>query len=419
MTPFACSHCGNTVYFENTDCGRCGAVLGFVPGQRRMLSFALPSAGEPDDSDAAGSWQILHGIDAQGAGAKAGDPATAATGGRTPSAAARDEGGAEAGDGQAEPGLQPCDNRRQHQVCNWMLDAGDPGPLCISCRLTGVIPSLADGQNLAHWAAIERAKRHLVHTLMGLGLTPRPIGSDRAARGLRFQLLEALPGGPPVMTGHEDGVITLNIAEADDVHRETTRVAMGEPVRTLLGHLRHEVSHYLAWRHLEDTPAMDRCREAFGDERVDYAAALQTHYAQGAPADWSQRYVSAYASAHPYEDWAETCAHYLLVVDAMETASAWGLQLEGPSPTRATEAADLRQPLAERVLAHWLPLAQFLNAMNRSLGQPDSYPFLLPPQVLDKMNLVQSLLAEAGAREAEAQASTPEAQTTETGAATP
>lgn len=361
MTPFQCTRCGNTVFFENTHCGRCDAVLGYVPGERRMVSFD-PEPSTPDAADPAPGWLRL--------------------------------GDADSG----PPRLRPCDNRIVHQVCNWMLDDGDAGgPLCLSCRLTQVIPSLDTPGNLGHWAAIERAKRRLVYTLISIGLTPQPRGAPGVDRGLSFQLLESLPGGPPVMTGHEDGIITLNIAEADDVHREAARVSMGEPVRTLLGHLRHEVSHYLEWRHVEGTPAMARCREVFGDDTVDYAAALQTHYAQGAPPDWPGRFVSAYASAHPYEDWAETCAHVLLVIDALETASAWGLQLDGPSPTRAADGADARQPLDRRVLAHWLPLAQFLNAMNRSLGQADSYPFLLPPAVLDKMSLVQALLADAAA----------------------
>lgn len=365
MIPFHCTRCGTTVFFENTHCGTCGALLGYVPAERRMASFdPAEDTGTDTDTGPSPGWLRLHGTDA------------------APDTALR---------------LRPCDNRVVHQVCNWMLDDGDEARLCISCRLTEVIPSLEAAGNLRHWAAIERAKRRLVYTLMALGLTPQPRGADGVGRGLCFQLLESLPGGPAVMTGHDEGVITLNIAEADDVHREATRVAMGEPVRTLLGHLRHEVSHYLAWRHVGGTPAMARCRELFGDDGIDYTGALQTHYAQGAPADWPLRYVSAYASAHPYEDWAETCAHYLLVVDALETASAWGLQLDGPSPTRAADGADTQQPLARRVLAHWLPLAQFLNAMNRSLGHADSYPFLLPPAVLDKMALVQTLLAEAAA----------------------
>lgn len=371
MTPFACTHCGTPVYFENTHCESCGSLLGFVPGERCMVSFE-PALAAGDDAIL--GWRRREPVDH--------DTATGAP---------------------LDP-LLPCGNRTEHQVCNWMLDPGDPGPLCLSCRLTQVIPSLAEDRNRAHWAAIERAKRRLVHTLMGLGLTPRPIGADRLGRGLCFELLEALPGHTPVMTGHVNGVITLNIAEADDVYREATRVAMGEPVRSLLGHLRHEVSHYLQWRHVEDTAAMDRCRAAFGDERLDYGAALQSHYQQGAPNDWATRHVSAYASAHPREDWAETCAHYLLVVDALETAAAWGLRLDGLAPVQVTPGDASAGPLDDRVLTQWLPLAQFLNAMNRSLGQADSYPYLLPTPVLDKMGLVQTLLGEAAVREREAEA---------------
>lgn len=358
MTPFRCTRCGNTVYFENTDCGQCGAVLGFVPGTRRMTSFEFD---QNADADASPAWLRL---------------------------------GPEGSDGFR---LRPCANRIDHGVCNWMLDDGDTRSLCLSCRLTQLIPSLDNPANLQHWAAIERAKRRLMFSLLGIGLAPRlkGTGADEDTRGLVFHLLENLPGGPAVITGHEDGVITLNIAEADDVFREAARVSMHEPTRTLLGHLRHEVSHYLEWRHIESTPAIERCRETFGDERVDYSAALQTHYTQGAPANWPGQYVSAYASCHPYEDWAETCAHYLLVIDALQTASAWGLQLDGPASTRAADADAPGLPVAHLVLEHWLPLAQFLNAMNRSLGQPDAYPFLLPPQVLAKMNLVQAVLADA------------------------
>lgn len=368
MTPFACTHCGRTVYFENTHCESCGSLLGFVPGERRMVSFEpVATVGEA----ASAGWLKREAV-------------------------ASDRGAATAP--RHDHGM-PCGNRTAHQVCNWMLDPGDAGPLCQSCRLTQVIPSLAGAHHLGQWAAIERAKRRLMYTLMGLGLTPRPIGADRLGRGLCFQLLEAQPGGPPVLTGHVEGVITLNIAEADDVHRETTRVAMGEPVRSLLGHLRHEVSHYLQWRHVEDSPAMDRCRRAFGNEHEDYGAALQRHYRQGPPADWPSTHVSPYASAHPREDWAETCAHFLLVVDALETASAWGLRLDGPAPARPAPRAFADGPLDDRVLTQWLPLAQFLNAMNRSLGLPDSYPFLLPMPVLDKMACVQALLDEAARRE--------------------
>jgi hypothetical protein len=205
------------------------------------------------------------------------------------------------------------------------------------------------------------------------------------------------------MTGHDDGLITLNLAETDDVQRETARVSLGEPQRSLLGHLRHEASHYLQQRYVDGRPAQARCREVFGDERIDYSQALARHYAQGAPADWQQHYVSAYASAHPWEDWAETCAHYLLVADAVQTAAAWGLTLAGPGPqAMAAQPLDAdgpaQAPVDELVLRQWLPVAQFLNAMSRSLGQPDPYPYQMPDAVLAKMALVQALLREAAGR---------------------
>ena len=201
------------------------------------------------------------------------------------------------------------------------------------------------------------------------------------------------------MTGHNQGVVTINLAEADDVQREAARVSMNEPVRNLLGHLRHETAHYLQHRYVDGTPAIDTCRAVFGDERDPYGAALARYYDVGPPPDWHTRYVSAYASAHPWEDWAETCAHYLLALDAVQTATAWGLALDGPAFT-APAADDPSDPphVEDLVLRQWLPVAQFLNAMNRSLGQRDAYPYLLPPAVLDKMATVQRLLHAAAAQ---------------------
>ncbi|WP_418319003.1 zinc-binding metallopeptidase family protein [Piscinibacter sakaiensis] len=361
MTPFSCSSCGQTVFFENSVCGACQSALGYVPSEGRMQAF---DASESANSERSGE-PLAEGWLRKGGG-----------GGR----------------------LRPCTNRVQHDICNWMLDAGDDHDFCISCRLTEVIPSLDNPINLRHWAAIETAKRRLVYTLMKIGLTPKPKTGPDDKKGLAFHLLESLPGEAPVVTGHDDGLITLNIAEADDVQREAARVSLREPVRTLLGHLRHEVSHYLQQRYVTGCEGEAHCREIFGDERADYQAALQTHYSNGPPADWSSRFVSEYASCHPWEDWAETCAHYLLVIDAVETASSWGLRLNGHTSTEPADGAPPQNvPLEELVLEHWLPVAQFLNAMNRSLGLPDGYPYLLPPRVLEKMSTVQTLLAQAAA----------------------
>ena len=349
MTPFSCGQCGQTVYFENTACGACGATLGFLPADLRLVAFASLPPG-PGPWLACGSHDGLW--------------------------------------------LQPCGNRLAHGVCNWLLDVGDTLALCRSCRLTQLLPSLAEPGNLGRWRVFEQAKRRLVYTLLALGLPLQPRADGSA--GLAFRLLAPLPGDGPVLTGHDDGVITVNIDECDDVHRETTRVAMGEPVRTLLGHLRHETAHYLQYRCIDGTPAQARWREVFGDESADYAAALQRHYQNGPPADWQAYHVSPYASAHPWEDWAETCAHYLLVVDAVQVAAAWGLTLSGPAAAVPMAPDQVNQvPIGDLVLQQWLPVARFLNAMNRSLGLRDSYPFQLSNAVLVKMAAVQALLQQA------------------------
>lgn len=361
MIPFRCGRCGHAVFFENVRCGQCDALLGYLPGERCMGAFEADEAGD-GEATAAPRWRRV--------GASC--------------------------DGAGDQPFTPCANRVQHDICNWMLDPGDPGPLCRSCRLTAVIPDLTVPGNTTRWAAIEAAKRRLMFTLIDHGLDPEPKTSPTDPQGLALHLLGAVPGGPGVMTGHAGGIVTINIAEADDVEREATRVAFGEPARTLLGHLRHELGHYLQQRWITGSSA-EACRAVFGDEREDYAAALARYHAEGPPADWQQRFVTAYASAHPFEDWAETCAHVLLVSDAVQTAESWGLRLDGPV-ARARPKSSRSQPMDRVVIEHWLPVAQFLNAMNRSLGQRDSYPYLMPDAVLQKMATVQRLLSDAARR---------------------
>lgn len=429
MIPFRCGRCGHAVFFENVRCGQCSALLGYLPGERCMGAFEVDGAPVATAADSPPP-AAMPAVPVQDAGLLQGTapvPDSALTapldapvgaaleaslnvpldanGAPMPDAAAPiapppDPGRVRwrrVGDACASAGqlFAPCNNRTEHEVCNWMLDPGDDSALCRSCRLTTTIPDLTVAGNPARWAAIEAAKRRLMFTLIDHGLDPEPKSVDPKG-GLTLHLLAALPGGPPVMTGHASGVVTINIVEADDAAREATRVAFGEPVRSLLGHLRHEIGHYLQWRWITGTAA-DTARATFGDERDDYATALARYHAEGPPADWQQRFVSAYASAHPFEDWAETCAHVLLVSDAVQTAESWGLRLDGPV-ARARPKATRSQTMDRVVIEHWLPVAQFLNAMNRSLGLRDSYPFLMPDAVLQKMALVQRLLADAARR---------------------
>jgi hypothetical protein len=344
MRVFHCGHCDHLVFFENTTCVKSGHSLAFLP------ELLLLGSLEPEKDH----W----------------------------TSPLRPEGA-----------YRLCANYLDSQVCNWAVDAADSNPLCLSCRLTTVIPDLAIDGHTAAWFKLEGAKRRVVYTLLALGL-PRD--------GLSFQLLaDPGPGQPPVLTGHANGVITLNIAEADDAERERRRHALSEPYRTLLGHIRHQIGHFY-WSTLIE-PREDRLRrfrEQFGDERANYSVALQQHYANGAPTDWQDRFVSAYASAHPWEDWAETWAHYLHMIDTLETAAMCGVSLkpkrrDEPSLGRVSESAVAPDGPFDRLLASWFPVTYLLNNLNRGMGLVDAYPFVLAPPAIDKLRFVHDAIADA------------------------
>ncbi|MEA2155078.1 MAG: hypothetical protein QOE11_1218 [Solirubrobacteraceae bacterium] len=290
------------------------------------------------------------------------------------------------------PGDRRCANELL-AVCNWL--APGAGKLCAACALTRTRPADRDRDGLEALAAAEAAKRRLLFELAELGL---PVESWRDREGgLVFDFLSS--EHEQVMTGHADGVIVLDLAEADPARRERRRAELGEPYRTVLGHLRHEVGHYfqpiLA---PEGSPERASCRERFGDDRADYGKALERHYDTGAPEDWPERFVSAYATMHPWEDWAETFAHYLHIRDALQTAAAYGVRVHGPAiavadeaPLRAVPALDPAAGMRD-LLDAWLPLTYALNAMNRSLGAADLYPFVIAPPVQDKLALVHRLV---------------------------
>jgi hypothetical protein len=270
-------------------------------------------------------------------------------------------------------------------ACNWLPER--PGELCFSCRLTRTRPADADEQGLAALRRAEAAKRRLLFELGELGL---PVD------GLAFDLLSS--AGQPVTTGHADGVVTLDLAEADDPHRERMRRELDEPYRTLLGHFRHEVGHFYWTVLAPDEERRGRCRELFGDERADYQAAMDRHYAEGPPDDWQDRHVSAYATMHPSEDWAETFAHLLHLRDTLQTAAAYGVRVDGPAlPAGGAFAAvpgDGSAASFDELISDWLALTYALNAINRSMGRDDLYPFVLAPAVVEKLSLVDELMRE-------------------------
>lgn len=290
---------------------------------------------------------------------------------------------------------RPCQNYRVENVCNWMVPEASGDDYCPSCRLTQVIPALHKPENKQHWYKLELAKRRLIYSLQGLHLPIRSRAED-PERGLAFEFLEDTAAGEKVLTGHASGVITLNVAEADDARREQMRTAMGEPYRTLLGHLRHEVGHYFWDVLIADSPRLEGFRQCFGDERVDYVASLQRHYTEGPRADWESGYISAYATMHPWEDWAECFAHYLHMTDGLHTAENWGFQLQPVRADRApVEQVDIRQRAQDfdtLLFSQWLPMTRFLNSLNRSLGQNDAYPFTISAPVVGKLRFIDTVI---------------------------
>lgn len=351
MKTFHCNHCSHLVFFENVRCERCESLLGYVPELAEISAFE--DAGE-------GRWRSLH-----------------------PGA-----------DGAL---FRQCHNYAVENVCNWMIPADSPDTLCRACQLTRTIPNLSAPDNRLYWYRLEMAKRRLLYTLAELGLDVKSAQED-PEHGLAFEFLEDGGDGSRVMTGHDNGLITLNIAEADDAHREEVRTAMGEPYRTLLGHFRHETGHYYFDQLVQNDPRwLEPYRELFGDERADYGESLNAYYRDGAPADWQASYISAYATMHPWEDWAETWAHYLLIVDVLDTSTSYGLALlpDDPSEPTLTDRTPVEDASFENLIKRWYPLTYALNSLNRSLGMADGYPFTLAAPVVEKLRFVHRVIAQA------------------------
>ena len=342
MKLFHCTNCGQLIYFENNRCECCNHSLGFQSEQLELLP--LEDAGNG-----------LFTIYKQG------------------------------------PRLYYYCSNHQYDVCNWLVDAGSTTPFCTACQLNHTIPDLNQPKYRMYWADIEKAKHRLIYTLLRLQL---PVFSKRinVTTGLQFDFV-ADEGNKKVYTGHENGVITINIAEADSVEREQARRAMAEVYRTLLGHFRHEVGHYYWDRLIDGTYFLTECRRLFGDDQKNYGDAVHEHYKNGAPADWQKNFISAYATTHPWEDWAETWAHYLHIIDTLETAYSFGVTVKPGLQNSGDFSATInRNPYAikdfHEIFKLWLPISFMMNSLNRSMGLDDSYPFVIPPPVEEKLAFI-------------------------------
>jgi hypothetical protein len=323
---FRCRVCDNPLHFENSVCVSCGTALGYSRSERAIV----PVDEHGQYVDATGLvWHVCKNLGLSG--------------------------------------------------CTWLSRV--PGGQCSVCDLTRTRPSDDDPIGLEQFPLAEAAKRHLVAELDTLGYPVRSKEED-PEDGLAFDLLSSVDEN--VVIGHENGIITIDLAESDDAHREKVRANLAEPYRTMLGHFRHEFGHYAEWQLVRGDERMTRCRELFGDESKDYQAEIKRHYDEGPPADWASSYISTYATMHPFEDFAETWAHFLHIADNVETAREYGLLTVGA-------IGDFSQ-FRDVVTGVWIPLSIALNQMNRSMGKDDVYPFVIPPPVLDKLDFVSSLV---------------------------
>ncbi len=339
MRAFLCPVCDSRLYFENTQCTACGTLVGF----------------NADTCD----FEAL-------------------------------------GDGQ--PGSMVWCENNANSGCNWLVRAGDEQTFCIACQLNELIPPIDDPEQKRRWTDVEIAKRRLIYSVIRLGIPIYPKRADPS--GLSFLILvDAEHGGVGQVTmGHENGVITIDATEADAHQREFRRAELDERYRTMVGHMRHESGHYF-WERLAQLDGfLDAFRAQFGDEREDYGEALQRHYENGAPADWPISFISAYATSHPWEDWAECFAHYLHVVDGVETALSFGIsgrkvarsfgQIDDGETASHQDHDPYRTGHVEETLAHWAGLTVLMNVMSRSLGHEDYYPFIVNDAVATKLGFI-------------------------------
>lgn len=344
MKNFACSKCGAKVYFENVRCLQCHSALGFDAASLSIIAL------QPLSDDQARLYKVY--------GAK------------------------------TDRVVRYCANA-VHACCNWIAAADDGNGLCQACDLNRTIPNLTEIGNLEAWQLLERAKKRLIYSLLRFEV---PIDATPVGQGkLAFDFVRN------ATTGHLDGVITIDVLEADSVERERQRQFLGETYRTLLGHLRHESGHFF-WKILVEARGnIDEFRRLFGDEQADYALALQEHYGSNAPTNWQHTFVSAYASMHPWEDWAETWAHYLHMVDAVDTAEAEGMEPRAVGlmfgaiwPFKTSDV--YRDRSFDALMDRWIPLSTALNSLNRCMGHSDFYPFVLSAPVRAKLDFVHRVI---------------------------
>lgn len=344
MIIFECDNCAHSLFFENHTCEKCRHLTGYSMIDHRMLTF---------------------------------DPLV--------STLVSDKDGRE---------FRYCKNK-ELGVCNWLIPIEKDEKFCQACKLNRTIPNLSDQKNFQKWRKLEVAKHRLIFQLESLNLPYISKLKDRN-QGVCFDFLSR-NSSHNRMTGHASGVITILLDEADSVHLEMMKTKLFEPYRTLIGHFRHEVGHYYWDRLVAIHPeTLQQFRDIFGDERVDYAQSLKTYYQSSNQSDWKKNYISKYATAHPWEDWAETWAHYLHIMDMAETSFSFGISvdpiLDESSLRGKIDFDPYKTPDFDKIFRAWFPISIAINSLNRSMGTQDAYPFVINSAVVKKMKFIHHLI---------------------------
>ncbi|MDW7694695.1 putative zinc-binding peptidase [Flammeovirgaceae bacterium SG7u.111] len=351
MKIYSCQNCGNSLYFENTSCLKCKYSVGFMPEEFSLLTL------RPFDQNGVFSKVKNH-----------------------------------------RKKYKYCENH-QHGVCNWLIPAHQDKPYCRACELNNIVPPLNDDEVKTKWEGIEKAKHRLAYSLLKLNLPlyPKDEDSEVDNGGLAFDFLSPKYTEKPVMTGHANGLITINIVEANEAEMVKNKVEMGEKYRTLLGHFRHEVGHYYWEVLIRDNPKnLAKFRLLFGDERESYQEALKVYYSIVTPKTWTEEYISKYATAHPWEDWAETWAHYLHIMDTLETASYFNIAIKPKGVKRLLmSTSSIPDPYKikdfQKIVDMWFPLSFAVNSLNRSMGYQDFYPFVFSNKIIEKLSFIHEV----------------------------
>jgi len=347
MKLYTCGNCHSLIYFENNICLHCGYSLGFNANTLSLIT--LVAENDHLYSNIQNNKEFYY----------------------------------------------YCKNA-EYATCSWLVPSVQNSEYCQACALNRVIPALTSEENLKRWKNIEIAKHRLVYSLLRLRL-PVSKKIDNEETGIAFDFLADSSPKEKVITGHDNGVITLNIEEADEAARVRHKLDLGEKYRTLLGHFRHEIGHYYWELLIKNSNALENYRSLFGDEEADYSKALEAYYKNGAPSDWSEHYISPYATSHPWEDWAETWAHYLHMMDTLETAFSFGIRIHPDmvQDTKAIQASIQQDPYDmtdfSQIIKWWLPLTFAVNSLNRSMGHSDFYPFVITEPVVKKLQFIHEL----------------------------